>query len=98
MYFSIKDDKLLTKYDDMWNKVCHFIGKEFDSKPIYNKKFLKNKVRSYGDEATDFHDEEMPKIGSNYVSLWVIIIDFVLKKDKNYYPLVFLEECKYIEK
>ena len=40
----------------------------------------------------------MLKIASDYVSLWVIIIDFVLKKDKNYYPQVFLEECKYIDK
>ena len=40
----------------------------------------------------------MPKIASNYVSLWVIIIDFILKKDKNYYPQVFLGECKYIDK
>ena len=40
----------------------------------------------------------MLKIASDYVSLWVIIIDFVLKKDKNYYSQVFLEECKYIDK
>ena len=25
-------------------------------------------------------------------------VDFVLKKDENYYPQVFLKECKYIEK
>ena len=28
----------------------------------------------------------------------VLLTDFVLKKDENYYPQVFLRECKYIEK
>ena len=39
IYFSIEDDKLLTKYDDIWNKINHTIEKEFDNEPICNKKF-----------------------------------------------------------
>ena len=35
---------------------------------------------------------------SNYTCLVVIRLDFTLKKDNNYYLLVFLKECKYIEK
>ena len=35
---------------------------------------------------------------SNYTCLAVILIDFVLKKDENYYLQVFLKECKYIER
>ena len=27
------------------------------------------KIKSYGDEATDFHDEEIPKVGSNRTCL-----------------------------
>ena len=38
------------------------------------------KIKSNGDEATSFHDEDFQKLGSNYISLVVIIIDFVLKK------------------
>ena len=33
-----------------------------------------------------------------YTRLAVILIDFLLKKDENYYPQVFLKECKYIGK
>ena len=55
----------------------------------YSKEFLKTKIWSYGDEATDFHDKEIPKIGSNYARFAVILIDFVLKKDKNYNQDVF---------
>ena len=28
----------------------------------------------------------------------IVLTDIVLKKDKNCYPQVFLEECEYIEK
>ena len=62
------------------------------------KIFLKTKVKSHGDEATDFHDKEIPKSGSDYTYLAVISLYFSLKKDEIYYPQVFLKECKYIEK
>ena len=35
---------------------------------------------------------------SNHTYLTVIGLDTALKKDENYYPEVFLKECKYIEK
>ena len=35
---------------------------------------------------------------SNHTYLAVIGLDTALKKDENYYPQVFLKECKYIEK
>ena len=34
---------------------------------------------------------------SNHICLAVISLQSVLKKDENYYPQVFLKECKYIE-
>ena len=51
----------------MWNQVHNCIKKEFDSEPIYIKKILKTEIRSYGDEATDFHVKKIPKAGSNYI-------------------------------
>ena len=41
-------------------------------------------------------NNEIPKVDSNYTCLAVILINFVLKKDENYYLQVFLKECKYI--
>ena len=38
--------------------------------------------------------KEMPKVGSNYTCLAVILFDFVLKKDERYYRPVFLKECR----
>ena len=37
-----------------------------------------NQIKSYGDEAADFHDKEIPKLGFNYTCLAVILIDFIL--------------------
>ena len=62
------------------NKVSNSIWKEFDCKPIYNKKFLKTKIKFCGYEDTDFYDKEMPKVGSICISQTVVLLDFVLKK------------------
>ena len=53
---------------------------------------------SHGDEVTDFYDKEIPKVDSNHTCLAVVSLDSALKKCENYYPQVFLKECKYIEK
>ena len=46
MYFLIENDDLLEKYDTICDKVCADLKKEFDSRPVYNKKNLKiqNKI------------------------------------------------------
>ena len=98
MYFLIKDDGLLEKYNTIWDKVSANIKKEFDSKPAYNKNFLKTKIQSYDCEITEFRDKEIPNVNSNHIFLAVISLHSALKKDENCYLQVFLEECKYIEK
>ena len=93
MYFLIEDDDLLKKYT-IWHKVSADIKKEFDSEPAYNKNYLKTKIKSHGDKVTDFYDKRIPNLDSNYTCLAVISLDSALKKDDNYYPHVFLKECK----
>ena len=61
MYFLIEVDDLLEKYSTNWNKVSADIKKEFDSEPVYNKIFLETKVKSHGDEVTDFYDKNIYK-------------------------------------
>ena len=61
MYFLIEDDDLLEKYNTIWDKVSADIKKEFDSKPAYNKEFLKTKIKSHGDEVTGFYDKKFLK-------------------------------------
>ena len=57
MHFLTEDD-LLEKYNSIWDKVCADIKKEFDSKPVYNKSYLKTKIKSHGNEVTDFYDKK----------------------------------------
>ena len=54
IWFLIEDDDLLEKYYTIWDKVSADIKKEFDSKTVYNKNYLITKIKSNGDEVTDF--------------------------------------------
>ena len=55
--FFNKDDKLLEKYNEIWDKVSYIIGNEFDSNPGYNKKYLTAKTKSYNEKInTNFHN------------------------------------------
>ena len=85
MYFLIEDDDLLKKYSTIWDKVRAAIKKEFESEPVYNKIFLKTKVKSYGDEVTDFYDKKVPKVDSNHTCFTVIGLNSPRKQDENYY-------------
>ena len=89
---------MLEKYNTIWDKVSTDIKKEFDSEPVYDKKFLNNKVKSHGNKVANFYDKKNPKVDSNHTCLAGISLDSALTKDENYYPQVFLKQCKYIEK
>ena len=98
----IEDDDLLKKYytiRNIFKNVNECIKYELYSELAYKfEKFSKTKIKSYGDEASDFHDKEIPEMGSNHTCLAVISLDSALKKDKNYFSQMFLKESKYIEK
>ena len=83
-------------YNWIWNRVCNIVKEGFDSEPMYNEKYLKTKANSYGKINTNF--DGGAKQGSHCVCLLVIVIDFVFKMFKNYYPQLFLEVFKYIVK
>ena len=44
--------------------------KKCDSRPIYNKKFLKTKIKPYGDDATGFFDKVIP---NTYLAVILIV-------------------------
>ena len=45
---------------------------------------------------TNFHNNKLAKEGYQCIFLSVILIDSVYRKNEDYYPRVFLEECKYV--
>ena len=84
MYFFIEDD-LLEKYNTIWDKTSAGSRKEFDSEPVYNKNYLKTKIKSHGDKVTDFYNKTIPKLDFNHPCLAVITLDSALKKNVNDY-------------
>ena len=60
--------------------------KELDSKPVYNEKYLKAKIKSYnGKINANFHNNKIPRKGFQFIYLSVILIDSVFRTGKNYY-------------
>ena len=75
------------------------VKKEFDSEPVYNEKYLEVKIKPCNGKINiDFHNNKIPKEGSQFICLSAILIHSVFKTGKNYYLQVFLEECKYVVK
>ena len=77
MSFLTKNDELLEKYNEIWDKVSNTIKKGFDSEPLCNINFYEGKI------STNFYDDNIPKEGSQYIFLSVILIVSVFKLGKN---------------
>ena len=93
-----KNDELLEKYKEIWDKVRNKIKKEFDREPDNNEKYLKTKIEYYkGKLNTIFHGDKLPKEVSQYICLSVIIIDFVFRTVKNYSPQIHLQRKKILK-
>ena len=83
----------LQKYNTVWGKVSADTKNNLMANQSTLKN-LKNKIKSYSDEVTDFYNKEIPKVDSNHTCLAVISLNSALNKDENYYLKVFLNECK----
>ena len=59
---------------------------------------MKTKIKSHGNEVTNFYDKKCSNVDSNHTCLALIALDSALEKHDNYYPQLFLKECEYIEK
>ena len=59
---------------------------KFHSLPVYDKIYLKTKVREYdGMIKTNFLGNGMPKENMHYTCIACITIDFVMRIDKKYF-------------
>ena len=69
---------------------------KFHSKPFYEYKYLKAKLKEYdGVIKTNFLGNGIKKENMHYTCIGSITIDSVMKVDEEYFPQVYLEECKY---
>ena len=71
-----------------------------ESKPVYgdDNKYIKTKIRTYADSMlTNFHKNKMPKEKAPSKCLSIIMLYYIIRANKKYYPQRFLEECKYLQ-
>ena len=96
MSFLIKDDEAWEKYEQIWDLIKNKLGIKFHSQPVYDKKCLKTKVREYDAVIkTNFLGNDVPKENMHYTCIACITIDSAMRMEKENYPQVYLEECKY---
>ena len=71
MSFEVGDNKLLKKYNKIWEKISNLMNIEFDSEPVYgnNDKYIKTKIKIYEDRVnTNFQGKKVLKENASYAS------------------------------
>ena len=93
MSFFIKDDDVLYKYNEIWDKVKEKLNIKFHSEPIYDKIYIKAKGREFdGVIKTNFLGNKVSKGNMRYTCIACLRIDsVVVRMDKKNYQQVYLE-------
>ena len=83
MSFIIKDDNVLDKYNEIWDKIKETLSIKFHSMPVYDEKYIKAKVREFsGVIKPKFLGYEVPKENEHYTCIACITIDSVMRMGK----------------
>ena len=83
MSFLIKDDEVWEKYEQIWDVIKNKLSIKFHSKPIYEQKYLKAKVREFdGVKTRNFLGNGVPKENMHNTCIACITIDSVMTIDK----------------
>ena len=100
MSFMANNKQLLLNYNKIWEKVEKLLKREFESKPVYGDdgKYIKTKIKIFAcSMITNFLNKKMPKEITLCKYLSIIMLDFVIKANKKYYPQTLLEVCRYVQ-
>ena len=83
MSFLIKGDEAWYKCDKIQDVVKNKLGINFHSKPVYDYRYSKAKLREFdGVIKTNYLVNDVPKENMHYTCIACITIDSVLKIDK----------------
>ena len=93
--FVIKDDYVLDKYNENWDKIKETLNVKFHSLPVYDEKHIKSKVKEFsGLIKPNLLGDKIPKENEHYTCIACITIDSVMRMEKKNYLQVYFEECK----
>ena len=85
MSFKVDDNKLLKKYNKIWEKISNLMNIEFDSEPVYsdNDKYITTKIKMYENRVkTNFQGKKVPKENASYKYLLLIMLDSIIRVNK----------------
>ena len=85
MSLKVEDDNVLIKHNEIWAKLKKMLSIKLHSQPVYDKEYVKNKVKTFNEVVNRRHSLYL--FNSN--------IDFIMKVNKKNYPQVNLEQCKH---
>ena len=80
MSFKVSDNKLLKKYNKIWERVSNLLNIEFDSEPVYGDvdKYIKTNIKMYGDRVnTNFQGKKVPKENASYKCICIYMKHFL---------------------
>ena len=96
MSFVIKDDDVLDKYNEIWDKIKGALSIKFHSTPVHDEKYIKTKVKKLsGVIKANFLGDEVPNENEHYTCIACITIDSVMRMEKKKYLQLYLDKCKY---
>ena len=101
MAFHIDDEKLLEKYEAIWTKIEDLKSTELNTLPVYDDRYIKTKIRTYGDKVyTNFRGLNVPEDDIECKSFTFISIVSLVVYQNKYYLQVYLENyaCKIVNK
>ena len=92
----IDDDKLLEYYKSIWTNIEDFKNIELDFLPVYDNRYIKTKIRTYGDKVyTNIRSFKVSQDGVECESFTVISINFLPLSNNKFYLKVYLDNCAY---
>ena len=90
MSFMVKDDSVLNKYNEIWDKIKNKLNIKFHSMPVYDETYIKAKVREFdGKIKTNVLGNRIPKENMHYTCITCITIDSVMGIDKKNYLKIY---------
>ena len=95
MSFGIKDDYVLNKCNEIWDKTIEMLKIKFFTMPVYDEKYIAKVKEFDGAIKKNFSGDRIPEENEHYACIACIVIDSVMKIEKKNYPHIYLEECKY---
>ena len=82
----------MEKYKAIWTKIEDLKIIELNALPVYDDRYIKTKIRTYGDKVyTNFRGLNVPEDDIECESFTVISIDSLLVSESKYYLKAYLK-------